>query len=105
MKIQHILKTCLNPKILMGIGLLVLLAYIFVPQIASYTWILFVLVCPLSMIVMMSMMNHNQDKTNKIFVCPECSLSYKEAEWAKKCATWCKEHHSCNMEIIKHAEQ
>ncbi len=38
-----------------------------------------------------------------MFVCPECGLGYKEAEWAKKCATWCKENKSCNLKITKHA--
>lgn len=36
----------------------------------------------------------------KVFVCPECALSYKDSEWAKKCALWCKEHKSCNLDII-----
>jgi len=39
----------------------------------------------------------------KEIACPECGISYKEAEWAKKCTVWCKEHKSCNLEIIKHA--
>jgi hypothetical protein len=41
----------------------------------------------------------------KVFICPECNLSYKDAKWAKKCAAWCKERKSCNLEIIKHAVQ
>jgi hypothetical protein len=62
------------------------------------------------MIFMMKAMNHGMGGMNntshnpeKLFVCPECNFSYKEAEWAKKCAAWCKEHHTCNVEIIKHA--
>lgn len=100
---KNILKACLNPKVLIGTGLVILLAYIFIPQVAQYSWILFVLVCPLSMMIMMAGMNHAQDKPDKVFTCPECGLSYREAEWAKKCAAWCKEHKSCNLEIIKHA--
>ncbi len=101
---KNILKSCLNPKVLIGIGLVILLTYIFVPKIANFSWILFVLVCPLSMVIMMLMMDHNnQNKPNKLFVCPECNLSYKEAGWAKKCEAWCKEHHTCNVEITKHA--
>ena len=96
---------CLNWKVLLGIGTAMLLAYIFVPQIANYSWILLALICPLSMMLMMAGMKHDDDRPEKVFVCPECNLSYKDAEWAKKCAVWCKEHHSCNVEIIKHAIQ
>lgn len=103
MKPSRILKICLNPKVLVGIGAAIVLAYVFVPQLASYSWVLFVLVCPLSMMLMMAGMNRDHDKPDKVFVCPECGMSYKEAEWAKKCAAWCKEHQSCNLEIIKHA--
>ncbi len=101
---KNILKACLNWKALVGIGTVILLAYLFVPNIASYTWILFILVCPLSMIFMMKAMNHGQGKGEKVFACTECGMSYKEVEWANKCAAWCKEHHgSCNVEITKHS--
>lgn len=73
------------------------------PKTANFSWILFVLVCPLSMIIMMYIMNHNQGKSDKSFVCPECGLFYKDSKWAGKCAAWCKEHKTCNVEIIKHA--
>ena len=92
-------------KVLLGIGIVILLAYLFVPQIANYSWILLALICPLSMMFMMAGMKHGDDKSEKIFICPECNLEYKDAEWAKKCATWCKEYNSCNLEIIKHAVQ
>ncbi|MBK5215436.1 MAG: hypothetical protein JJE53_01350 [Candidatus Pacebacteria bacterium] len=39
----------------------------------------------------------------KIFTCPECGLGYEDLKWAKKCEVWCKEHQSCNLEIIKHS--
>lgn len=42
----------------------------------------------------------NEEKT---FQCPECSLHYKERVWMEKCKTWCKEHKSCNLEIINHS--
>jgi len=42
-------------------------------------------------------------KEQTTFVCPECGLHYTEREWAEKCEAWCKEHKSCNLDIIKHA--
>ena len=44
-------------------------------------------------------------KREHYFICPECNFSYKEKEWAGKCEKWCKEQHSCNIEITKHAVQ
>lgn len=38
-----------------------------------------------------------------VYECEECRLQYKEREIAKKCESWCKKHHTCNTEIIKHA--
>lgn len=52
---------------------------------------------------MMPGMDHGHSTAEKLLVCPECNLTYKEAEWAKKCLVWCKEHNSCNLEITKHA--
>ena len=95
----------MNWKVLLGIGVAILLAYIFVPNIANYSWILVALLCPLSMMLMMAGMKHGRGMPEKAFVCPECNLSYKDAEWAKRCAAWCKGHKSCNLEIIKHAIQ
>jgi uncharacterized protein YjeT (DUF2065 family) len=39
----------------------------------------------------------------KLHQCPECSLHYEDKEQAGKCEAWCKEHHSCNLEITSHA--
>ncbi|MDP3779006.1 MAG: hypothetical protein Q8R30_03135 [bacterium] len=100
---KHILKACLNWNVLFGIGMAIFFAYLFVPNSASYSWALLALACPLSMMLMTGGMDNSHDKLEKVFVCPECGLEYKDAEWAKKCAMWCKEHHSCNLEIIKHA--
>ncbi|MCL5733291.1 MAG: hypothetical protein M1334_01325 [Patescibacteria group bacterium] len=40
---------------------------------------------------------------DKLYQCPECGMRYREKKWADKCAAWCKEYKSCNLEIIKHA--
>jgi len=42
-------------------------------------------------------------KGKKCFTCGECGFSYAEEGWAEKCEKWCKEHKSCNIEVIKHA--
>lgn len=40
---------------------------------------------------------------NKVYQCEECKFIYKNKNLAEKCEQWCKKHHSCNLEIIKHA--
>ena len=40
---------------------------------------------------------------NENWQCEECGLVYEDREWALKCEAWCKEHHSCNLEITEHA--
>jgi len=39
----------------------------------------------------------------KVFICQKCGFNYKEKQWTERCENWCKEHHSCNIEITKHA--
>ncbi|MDA2922104.1 hypothetical protein MYX07_02425 [Patescibacteria group bacterium AH-259-L07] len=39
----------------------------------------------------------------KTYKCPECGVLYKEKKWKDKCEAWCREHNSCNLEIIRHA--
>lgn len=38
-----------------------------------------------------------------IYRCSECGLGYKEKEIAEKCQAWCKEHKSCNLDLIEYA--
>ena len=45
------------------------------------------------------------EEESKSYQCEECGFNYQEKEWAEKCEAWCKEHHTCNIEIIKHATQ
>lgn len=39
----------------------------------------------------------------EIFECVLCGLKYNEEKWMKKCEDWCREHKSCNVEVISHA--
>jgi hypothetical protein len=50
------------------------------------------------------MMIKKVEKKGKVlFICEECGLAYEQKEWAEKCQQWCKEHQSCNLEIIQHS--
>ena len=42
-------------------------------------------------------------KENNLYQCKECGLRYRKKETAEKCESWCKEHKSCNLDIIKDA--
>ena len=55
-----------------------------------------------------------EEKENKEFyVCEICGFHYADGssslatgkELAEKCEAWCKEHQSCNLEIIQYAEE
>ncbi|MBI2176417.1 hypothetical protein HYU40_03675 [Candidatus Woesearchaeota archaeon] len=37
------------------------------------------------------------------YVCQECGFAYETRELAQKCEEWCTKHHSCSLEITKHA--
>jgi hypothetical protein len=37
------------------------------------------------------------------FQCKECGLHYEDKATAEKCAGWCREHMSCNLDITKHS--
>lgn len=43
------------------------------------------------------------DMSEKSYRCPECGLAYRDSELAARCEAWCREHHSCNIEIIRQA--
>lgn len=47
------------------------------------------------------MVKEETKDNKKLFQCEECKFFYEDREWAEKCEVWCKEHHSCNIEIIK----
>lgn len=38
-----------------------------------------------------------------LFACEECGLRYEKREIARRCEAWCREHKSCNLEIIQYA--
>lgn len=38
-----------------------------------------------------------------LYQCEECGFKYRERDMAEKCQAWCKEHQSCNLDIIKYA--
>lgn len=63
MKLLQILKSCLNYKVIVGVGIIIAVLYLIAPDLAKYSWVLLVLVCPLSIIAMMTTMN-KQDKTD-----------------------------------------
>ena len=37
------------------------------------------------------------------YTCEECGFAYETKELAQKCRDWCSKHHSCSLEITKHA--
>ena len=39
----------------------------------------------------------------KYFECEECKFVYKDRGLAEKCERHCEKHHSCNLEITRHA--
>jgi len=44
------------------------------------------------------------EKENKLYYqCEECQHIYEKEELANQCESWCKEHKSCNLEIVKHS--
>ncbi|TSC52407.1 MAG: hypothetical protein LiPW41_177 [Parcubacteria group bacterium LiPW_41] len=102
MKLLQTIKHCVNLKVLIGIGIIVLFIYLFIPNVASLSWLLFVLICPLSMVFMLKVMDHDHGEQERVFICPECGTLYKDRESAKQCSVRCKGNHGRNSEIIKY---
>jgi hypothetical protein len=40
-----------------------------------------------------------------LYVCEVCGFKYGERRWAEECEEFCSKHHSCSLEIIRHAVQ
>ena len=49
------------------------------------------------------MVNTLKYKNKELHQCGECGLKYEDKETAEKCQAWCKEHKSCNLDIIKNS--
>jgi hypothetical protein len=43
--------------------------------------------------------------SESLYVCEVCGFKYGERRWAEECEEFCSKHHSCSLEIIKHAVQ
>ncbi len=41
--------------------------------------------------------------SRRLYICDVCGFAYAERKWAERCQKWCEEHHSCNLDITKHA--
>lgn len=65
MKLLNILKACLNYKVIIAVILIIIGLYLFVPRLANFSWILLVLICPLSMVLMMSTMQHSEKSSGQ----------------------------------------
>lgn len=50
---------------------------------------------------MVEEIKHN--KETALFQCGECKLHYSEREIAERCEAWCKEHHTCHLDIIQYS--
>lgn len=51
------------------------------------------------------MTKHVKIDNKEYHVCEVCELKYINKKMAEKCEEWCKEHKSCNLEIIKHSTE
>ncbi len=68
-------------------------------------WILvFVLVVLFIVAMVKYIFEDKKESKNKVYVCKECGYEYEDKIWAEKCENWCREHKSCNLDIIKHGK-
>ncbi|NOZ31152.1 MAG: hypothetical protein GXO68_04300 [Crenarchaeota archaeon] len=42
-------------------------------------------------------------KGSRYYACSECGAIYESPARASKCEEWCRNHHSCNNDIVKEA--
>lgn len=49
-------------------------------------------------------MKQLEENGKQIYQCEECGLCYRDRTWAEQCEAWCKEYHTCNIDIISHAQ-
>ncbi|MBI2550097.1 hypothetical protein HYV83_02850 [Candidatus Woesearchaeota archaeon] len=49
------------------------------------------------------MVSKTASKGKSFFVCGECGFAYGTENLAHECEDWCRKHHSCSLEITKHA--
>ena len=49
------------------------------------------------------MVEEIEKNDKKYYKCESCGFFYEGKEIAEKCQAWCDEHHSCSLEITKHA--
>jgi hypothetical protein len=52
-----------------------------------------------------TMVKVTKQNDKDLLQCEECCFHYVSRDWADKCEEWCKEYHSCNLEITEHAEE
>ncbi len=55
------------------------------------------------MLGVVKMVKQIKKKNIAYYDCEECGFAYETRELAQKCEDWCSEHHSCSLEITKHA--
>lgn len=49
------------------------------------------------------MVKTQQRNGKETYQCEACGMRYADRAWAEKCKAWCREHKSCNLEIVEHA--
>ena len=49
------------------------------------------------------MVKKTEENNQILYQCEECGFHYIDQAMAEKCEAWCREHQSCNIEIIKDA--